>query len=138
MGLGRDFTPRYVEGAVRVPFTNNSAAALSEGEGFNITSGTVTVLADANTVGIFGVACADVAVNDKGWCWVTGIFEVATAGTVDFALGGAVYSAGAKTFDLGTQADVPIGHVVDIDPANGATTVLVGLASQYLDRTAHA
>ena len=129
MALDRDFRPIDVNFCRRVRFLNNSGAALNEGDGFFITGGTITVLADSNTVGLFGVCCADVAADAVGKCWTEGAFLVDTEGTVNFALGGKAYCAGASSVDLGTAGDVPIGVIVKEDPADGAETVTIEIIS---------
>lgn len=138
MALDRDFRPVAVENSRRVRFYNNSGAALNEGDGFKMVSGTVTVLDDANTVGLFGVCCADVADAAYGECYVSGLFEVDVEGTINFAQGGAAYTAGASSVDTGSASDVPVGHIATNDPASGASTVIIDICSQLLDRTAHA
>jgi len=138
MGLNRDFRPVSTQGARRVRFYNNSGAAIAEGAGFNIVAGTVTVLADTNTVGLFGIACADVANGAYGECYVEGMFEVAVVGTINFAQGGAAYMASASGVDTGSTSDVPVGYIVTEDPASGAAKVTIEIVSTLKSLAAHA
>ena len=140
MALARTFMAVDVAFARKVRFYNNmsGSANLSEGDGFSMVNGTVTALADSNTAGIFGIACADVTNATYGECWITGTFKVAAASSQNFAQGEAVYCASASTVDKGSASDVPIGHVVHENPASGAASVYIEICSQALDRTAHA
>jgi len=130
MALSRVFKLVEENYCRRVRVLNNSGSAVLEGDGFSINSGTVTVLADNSRVGIYGVWAEDVASGALGAAWVEGVFDVPVAGTVDFAINGAVYAAGAATVDAGTVSDISIGKVVGPEPANGDTSVRVLIQSQ--------
>lgn len=139
--LSRAFRPVQVEGARRVRVYNNiagGATAISEGDGLVIAAGVVSKVADANTVGIHGIACADIAIAGTGEMWIEGVFEGVVAGTVNFAQGGGVYSAASQEVDDGAQGDVALGYVVGSDPANGATVVEFVLHSQFMNSLTHA
>lgn len=136
MALDIDFKCIHVSDARRIQVLNNSGAKMYEGDGFKIASGTVGVLDDDNTVGLAGIWCADVADDAVGYAYITGTFLVDVEGTIDFALGGAVYSAGASSVDTGTAGDIPIGHIVKENPASGASTVTIEICTQFSDRSA--
>jgi len=130
MALSRVFKLVEENYCRRVRVLNNSGTAVLEGDGFSVVAGTITVLANDSRYGLYGVWCEDVAVGAEGAAWVEGVFDVPVAGTVDFAINGAVYAAGAATVDAGTVSDISIGKVVGPEPANGATSVRVLIQSQ--------
>lgn len=139
MGLNRDFRPVSTNGGRRIRFLNNSGAAISESTGFKLSAtGIVTALDDDNIIGLYGIACADVAAGKVGECYVDGAFEVSVEGTVDFVQGGKVYSASANTVDAGTAADVPIGSIIGEDPTSGATSVTIEIISTVKSLAVHA
>jgi len=138
MALARTFRCINEDYAKRRQVVNNSVNAFSEGDGFYISAGTITALADSNTVGIYGVWCEDVAAGATGSAWVEGIFSVAVEGTLDFAINERVYMASVSTVDKGAASDVSVGNCVGAEPASGAARVIVYLTSQINTITTHA
>jgi predicted RecA/RadA family phage recombinase len=138
MALARTFRCINEDYAKRVDVVNNSVNAFSEGDGFYISAGTITALADANTVGIYGVWCEDVAAGATGAAWVEGIFSVAVAGALDFAINEPVYMASVSTVDKGANPDKSVGNCVGAEPAASAARVIIYLTSQINTVTTHA
>lgn len=136
----RKFIAKDVSFSRRVRIYNNGSGSLAilEGDPLVFSSGTVQLAADANTIGIHGVACEDIANAAYGWMWIEGIFQAAVNGTVDFSQGSAVYTAASSEVDAGTANDYAVGYIVDSDPASGADPVIFILRSVYLDSTKHA
>lgn len=138
MALVRTFRCINEDYCKRVRVVNNSVNAFSEGDGFNVVAGTITALADSNTVGLYGVWCEDVAAGATGSAWYQGVFSVDVAGTLDFAINEAVYMASVSTVDKGTGSDVSVGVVVGAEPASGDDRILISIQSQLLTITTHA
>lgn len=103
----------------RAPYT--AGEDISEGDMVTLSGGTLAEVADTNTVGAYGVACADIASGDDGWIYTGGIFTGDAKSGVDFTEGELVYNSAAAELDAGTGGDVPVGKVVAPEPSSGGT-----------------
>jgi len=101
-----------------VKFVNGNTA-LEEGDIVCDSSGVLIEGADSCTTGVIGVAGSDAAAGETITVLTAGLFEIDAATGYNAALYDKIYLASASTVDAGTSGDVPIGRVVEADPASG-------------------
>jgi predicted RecA/RadA family phage recombinase len=134
-----DFRLLNPDAALKVRYTNNHATAdFEEGDLVYLSAGVMTKAIDNLQADVLGVLAADVENGDQVDVYVTGVFEATVSGSLNFAQGEAVYSAGSGLVDKGTALDHAIGYIVDLDPASGATTVKFFLRSAHFTALTHA
>ena len=116
----------------------NGDTALEEGDMVTFASNVLVEVADSNTVGAVGVCAQDIAAGAYGTVYTAGVFEGTAATGTDFGHLDEVYNSAADELDGGTTSDVPVGRVVNHDPASGGSVQFVLLSCLTGDHTAHA
>lgn len=116
----------------------NGDTALEEGDMVTFSSNVLVEVADSNTVGAIGICAQDIAAGAYGTVYTAGVFQGTAATGTDFGHLDEVFNAGASTLDAGTANDIPVGRVVDHDPASGGAVKFVLLSCLTGDHTAKA